>query len=175
MNITISVAHNNCTSKLLSSVDKYHHICVVTFSCVFICSWINSSPVEEESASFCGQQVAPPILPQTNMTARGGPSQCPWTNWMATKQSRWFFLKLCVTLHGDDTIHYSLGRAHALPPRTLFALNHHGRHNLQAHGGRHTVQPSSPSRSMCGVNFSTTWLCLRPLHPRQPLTSDDIS
>ena len=36
-----------------------------------------------------------------------------------------------------------------------------------------TVQPSS--RSMCGVNFSTTWYCLWPLHPRQLLTAVMIS
>ena len=48
---------------------------------------------------------------------------------MATKK-RWFSLKLCVDLYAGDTFTV-LGRAHALPSRTLFAVSHHGRHNLQ--------------------------------------------
>ena len=48
---------------------------------------------------------------------------------------------------------------HILHVRTLLTLNHDGRHNLQVHGGWHTVQPSPPSRGMCCVTFSTTWHC----------------
>ena len=58
------VGHNNCTSNLRSLVDQYHHICVVSFSRVFICIFVYSSLVDGWSTSFCGQQAARYITPK---------------------------------------------------------------------------------------------------------------
>ena len=153
--------------------DVNHHTCVAKFSFVFICccrslnSFISTS--RRRKREFLGAAGCLLYYPKLKSRRERDLARVQRRSQFNGNEERWFSLKLSVDLYGGDTFTVVLGRAHALPSRTLYTSSHRGRHNLQI-----LSNPPPPPRARVASTFPPLDIVLDP-YLRQLLCSDVIS